>query len=893
MGKTSLRIKLLLSVGVIIFIVLGTSSFLHIQDLQRDYLEALEWRAEALAQSIVNAIRERYRLNPATREMLGVTSLQCARLYELNQEKSVTHVAVIKESGEIAAHNDKTLWNTPVESPVLLDHLNRRKLTTVLESTTYHTLVPIFAEDDVYLGTVDIGFSKHLVDEKVRQLLWQAGGLFVMFLVIAFTATSVLVQLLVTKPIRDLSIVGKKIAKGELVQMRQSEAGKTISRSGQGASSDEIGTLTRVFQDMMSYLQDMASAATRIATGDLSQKITPLSEDDVLGTAFQNMSAYLNTMASAATTIAEGDLRQEIQLGSERDTLAGAFQKMMSYLHDMALAASRIATGDLSQEVIPRSKHDLLGNAFQQMATYLNQMASVATTIAVGDLHHKIQPTNDRDTLAIAFRDMMTYLQDMAYVATCIANGELSQEVTLRSEHDVLGQAFQEMTANLKDILREIEGLIQSVQEGELSRRSETTSFAGDWHDLVAGINSVIEAFVAPINTAAVAIDQIAKGNIPSTITEEYRGDFNTIKENLNILIDATNDITQLAEAMAAGDLTITITERSNQDILMRALKTMLTKLNEVVIQVKLAADNVAAGSQEMRSSAEEMSEGSAQQASAAEEVSSSMEEMAANIRQNADNARQTEKIALQSAQYAEEGGKVVAETLVAMRQIVQKITIIKEIADQTRMLSLNATIEAARAQEHGKAFSVVAAEVRQLSDVTKRAAEEIDQLATSSLEVSQRAGETLTTLVPSIHKTAELVQEISAASSEQSTGAEHINSALQQLDQVIQQNAMVSENVATAAEELAAQAEQLQRTMMFFRIDETPIPPSKGLNEIEQETKLLRSGYPSGTMVDTQTRNEVEDVESNEENRSAEYAISLDREETNKDELDNEFERY
>jgi methyl-accepting chemotaxis protein len=169
------------------------------------------------------------------------------------------------------------------------------------------------------------------------------------------------------------------------------------------------------------------------------------------------------------------------------------------------------------------------------------------------------------------------------------------------------------------------------------------------------------------------------------------------------------------------------------------------------------------------------------------------MEEMAANIRQNADNALQTEKIALQSAQYAKESSKVVAETVLAMQQIAKKISVIQEISVQTRMLSLNATIEAARAQEHGKGFSVVASEVRGLAERTQTAAIEINELATYSVDISGKAGAMLEELVPNIQKTAELVQEISAASNEQSSGAEQINRAIQQLDQVIQQNASVS----------------------------------------------------------------------------------------------------
>jgi methyl-accepting chemotaxis protein len=263
-------------------------------------------------------------------------------------------------------------------------------------------------------------------------------------------------------------------------------------------------------------------------------------------------------------------------------------------------------------------------------------------------------------------------------------------------------------------------------------------------------------------------------------------------------------------------------------------------KLREVVADVKGASDNVAAGSQAMSSCSEEMSQGASEQAAAAEEVSSSMEEMAANIRQNADNALQTEKIALQSAQYAKESSKVVAETVLAMQQIAKKISVIQEISVQTRMLSLNATIEAARAQEHGKGFSVVASEVRGLAERTQTAAIEINELATYSVDISGKAGAMLEELVPNIQKTAELVQEISAASNEQSSGAEQINRAIQQLDQVIQQNASVSEEMAATAEELTGQSEYLQSTIAFFGIDGIEQgAKEQTLEAIQAETKV------------------------------------------------------
>ena len=194
------------------------------------------------------------------------------------------------------------------------------------------------------------------------------------------------------------------------------------------------------------------------------------------------------------------------------------------------------------------------------------------------------------------------------------------------------------------------------------------------------------------------------------------------------------------------------------------------------------------------------------------------MEQMAANIQQNSENAQQTEKMAVKSAEDGNAGGKAVAETVSAMKEIAGKISIIEEIARQTNLLALNAAIEAARAGEHGKGFAVVASEVRKLAERSQGAAGEINELAKSSVNVAEKAGEMLAKIVPDIRKTADLVQEINAASNEQTSGANQINKAIQQLDQVIQQNASASEEMASTSEELLSQAEQLMSTIAFFK---------------------------------------------------------------------------
>ncbi|TVR00016.1 MAG: methyl-accepting chemotaxis protein [Desulfovibrionales bacterium] len=272
---------------------------------------------------------------------------------------------------------------------------------------------------------------------------------------------------------------------------------------------------------------------------------------------------------------------------------------------------------------------------------------------------------------------------------------------------------------------------------------------------------------------------------------------------------------------LAEGDLDarLDVDQKDEIGVLGKAMQEMQAKLREIVGEVKAASENVASGSEQLSASSEQMSQGATEQAASVEEVSSSMEEMTANIKQNADNAAQTEKIALQAAKDAQEGGKAVAQTVSAMKQIAEKISIIEEIARQTNLLALNAAIEAARAGDAGKGFAVVAAEVRKLAERSGSAATEISELSASSVHVAEQAGEMLTKIVPDIQRTAELIQEINAASREQSIGVEQINKAIQQLDQVIQQNASAAEEMASTSEELSSQAEELQATMAFFKM--------------------------------------------------------------------------
>jgi methyl-accepting chemotaxis protein len=287
-------------------------------------------------------------------------------------------------------------------------------------------------------------------------------------------------------------------------------------------------------------------------------------------------------------------------------------------------------------------------------------------------------------------------------------------------------------------------------------------------------------------------------------------------------VIHPLRDVNVALGEIARGRLDVQVRSRGRDEIgqLAEAMRTMLQTLATVMRKVRMSTETVSDAAAQISGAALSLSAASSAQAASVEETSASMEQVTASVTQNTDNARATDAIANQNVEQAESGGEAVRKTVIAMNQIAQKIGIVDDIAYQTNLLALNAAIEAARAGVHGKGFAVVAQEVRKLAERSQNAAREIGELANQSVHLANLAGQLFDVMVPSIRKTAALVQEISAASSDQTNGIEQIHAGIGQISLSMQSNAAAAEELSATATAMTDQAADLREMVSYFKTE-------------------------------------------------------------------------
>ncbi len=697
------------------------------------------------------------------------------------------------------------------------------------------------------------------------------------------------IQSSVQRMIADAEMLVKAAAEGKL-------AARADAEKHQGDFQKVVKGVNETLDAVIGPLNVAATYVDRIAKGDIPAKITDSYNGD-FNTIKNNLNSLIDTLngfEAAQKKIWEEHAAGAIDYVIPTQQFDGVYARIADGINK--LVASHIAVkmrvvevvkqyaeGDFSADMdrLPGKKAQIT-QAIDDVKSNLQSIQREIAHLVEAAVQGRLATRADAGKFKYDFKAMVQGINDTldavigplnvaANYVDRISKGDIPAKITDNYNGD-----FNTIKNNLNTCIDAVNALVtdaamlsRAAVEGKLATRADASKHRGDFQRVVKGVNDTLDAVIGPLNIAAGYVDRISKGDIPPKITDSYNGDFNTLKNNLNTCIAAVNalvddaatlsraaiegrletraevdrhqgdfrrvvagvnetldnvvepinEVRRIMAAMSSGDLTQTISSayRGDFDELKNAINQTVGKLVETISEVRTSADNLTSAAGQVSSTAQSLSQSSSEQAASVEETTSSMEQMSASILQNTENSKVTDGMASSAARQAMEGGDAVGKTVDAMKSIAEKIGIIDDIAYQTNLLALNAAIEAARAGEHGKGFAVVAAEVRKLAERSQVAAQEIGNVAKDSVKLAERAGSLLGEMVPSIKKTSDLVQEITAASQEQSAGVGQINGAMSQLNKATQQNASASEELAATAEQMGSQAAQLQDLMSFF----------------------------------------------------------------------------
>ncbi len=704
-------------------------------------------------------------------------------------------------------------------------------------------------------------------------------------------------------------------------------------------SRDEIGELSASFNTMAGNTREQAELIGRIGSGDLSAEPRVRSDKDVAGKALVRATDALRGLVAEAGVLSRAAVEGKLATRGNAGKFQGAYRQIVQGVNDTldavigplnvaAAYVDRISKGDIPAKITDNYSGDFnaIKDNLNQAIGAVNALVADANMLSKAAVEGKLATRADASRHQGDFRKIVQGVNDTldavigplnvaaAYVDR-ISKGDIPAKITDNYSGD-----FNAIKNNLNQAIGAVNALVadanmlsKAAVEGKLATRADATKHGGDFRKIVQGVNDTLDAVIGPLNVAAEYVDRISKGDIPAKITDSYSGDFNEIKNNLNRAIEAVDalvaDARMLAQAavegrlatradatrhqgdfqkivegvnetldavikplqegshtlavMATGDLTVRMQGdyRGDLQVIKESINKVGSSLEDALRKVSEAVSATASASSQISSSTEQMAAGAQEQTSQAGEVASAVEEMTKTILENSKNANVAADTAKRARESAEQGGKVVGETVDGMKriadvvnksaatvkelgrssdQIGEIIDVIDDIADQTNLLALNAAIEAARAGDQGRGFAVVADEVRKLAERTTKATKEIADMikkiqadttgAVTSMEegtgevergiaLADKAGVSLKEIVGVSQKVTDMVTQIAAASEEQSSASEQISKNVEGISKVTGETAQGTQQIARAAEDLNRLTENLQGLIAAFTL--------------------------------------------------------------------------
>lgn len=646
--------------------------------------------------------------------------------------------------------------------------------------------------------------------------------IFAVIAVLLGIATAVLITYSITEPLRKALKISQNISKGNL------------EITNNHFYDDETGKLLREMQHMSIVIKTIVNELNQMSQKHDEGDIDHALKSEQFEGAYNSLVIGINKMVSG-----------HIEMNNKAMAVVKAFGEGNFNAPLDAFPGKKVFINHTIEEVRAHLKSLISDvNLLSEAAIAGNLSVRADNAKHQGDFRKIVEGFN------LTLDAVVGPLGVAAEYIKHIADGNIPDPINHKfsGDFDILKQNINACVSALKALVTDTQMLAAAASNGELSVRADDSKHWGDYKKIVMGVNNTLDAVIKPLNVAAECMDSIASGNIPAPITEQYQGDFIKIKDNLNTCIHAIKllikDTKHLAESAKDGK----IYERADVHMhhgdfrkIVEGINQTLELIAEPIITIKQSAETINTAAQEIATGNNALSQRTEEQASALEETASSMEELASTVKQNAEHAIQANQLAVAASSIAVKGGDVVAEVINSMtaindssKKIEDIISVIDGIAFQTNILALNAAVEAARAGEQGRGFAVVAGEVRNLAQRSASAAKEIKELIVDSVTKTaegtkqvETAASTMDEIVASVKRVSDIISEISAASQEQSTGIDQVNSAVTSMDETTQQNAALVEEAAAAAESLMEQAEEMMKAVNGFKTSANEVTSS------------------------------------------------------------------